>query len=186
MGKSVRELCYLARHLGVNIRGCIEKEELVQRLATSGAIELIRDEAKQNKFAMASSVPDLCKLSSAQLANMSLNELRCHMIHMGVDFTGCHQKRDLIQRLIDAGRVSSASSHGASEWVAPVERSIASEFQVQNEGEGEIAEATSSTEDSAIVVFKHGSALDASLNCVEGSISAVKDTVCKQGDSEDR
>merc|ERR1712113_74941 len=175
--KSVRELCHLMRHLGVSVAGCIEKDELVQRLAASSAIELICDDAAQERRTASASVPDSCKLSSTQLANMNLNEIRYQMVQMGVDSAGCHQKRDLIQRLIEAGRVTT-SNCGASELF---ECGAHRETQAESEHAGHAAEvAPSEGDELAISVFRHGEVADASPNCMERSMAAWKEYADRQ------
>lgn len=178
--KSVRELRHLARHLGVSIADCIEKQDIAQRLAASGTIELVCDGAVPNRFAPAN-VPDSCKLSSTQLAHMSVSEIRRNMMQMGVDFTGCHEKRDLIQRLIAAGRVVVASP-GASELVAPSDCSSASDLQGRSEVVGETLEvAFSEPEDGAcIAVYGEDTNAERSHSYAEGSASAAKACACKQ------
>merc|ERR1712232_576473 len=107
-------------HLGVNVAGCIEKEEVVERLAASGTIELICDDATQDRFTSTESVPESCKITSAHLGSMSVNEIRQQMVQMGIDITACYEKRGLIQRLIAAGRVAT-SRPGASESATPLQ-----------------------------------------------------------------
>jgi len=156
--KSVRELRHLARHLDVSVAGCIEKEDIVQRLAASGTVELICDDIAQGGSLMAVNVPDSCKLSSAELANMSVKGIRDHMIQMGVDTAGCYQKRELIQRLIAAGRVA-ASSQRASELVLPSER--IAESQLQGLGESAADVVFSEEGNEAIAVYRDGAASEA-------------------------
>lgn len=47
--RCVRELKYLARHLGVSAAGCIEKQELVNAIADSGKIEIIPSAAEDDR-----------------------------------------------------------------------------------------------------------------------------------------
>lgn len=42
--KGVNELRCLAQHLEVNLDGCLEKDEIVKRICTSGKVELIPDD----------------------------------------------------------------------------------------------------------------------------------------------
>lgn len=47
--RCVRELKYLARHLGVSAAGCIEKQELVSAIADSGKIDIIPGVAEDDR-----------------------------------------------------------------------------------------------------------------------------------------
>merc|ERR1712080_353661 len=117
------------------------------------------DDVTQDGSATAASVPDLCKLSSAQLAKMSVNEIRRQMMQMGVDSTGCYHKRDLIQRLIAAGRVA-ASTQRASESVLPCERICDSQLQGRGEAAAEVVFSEEGNE--AITVYRDGADAEAS------------------------
>merc|ERR1712151_1062848 len=88
------ELRHLANFLGVDYAGCIEKSDLVNRIATSGTVEIIPESSE------ASAVPSTdTTLSLAHLEKMTVREIKAEMTRLGVDQSGCLEKSDLIERL---------------------------------------------------------------------------------------
>lgn len=54
--RCVRELKYLARHFGVSINGCIEKQELVNAIVESGKVDLVPDGAETEEESSSSTL----------------------------------------------------------------------------------------------------------------------------------
>jgi len=133
--KSVNELRCLAQHLGVNLNGCLEKTEVVDRIVTSGCIELAPDnegascaelekshEAPRNPtsscvelmpdnedmacFELEKSHEVPLQMSREKLQAMSVRELKSEMKRVGVDPKGCLEKHDMIEKLLNPSECS--------------------------------------------------------------------------------
>merc|ERR1712039_56429 len=101
--KSPKELRRLAEHLGIDIRGCCEKKELVDCIAASTRVSIIQDDdTDQSK---AGEITGLKICSKAQLEAMNDDELKKLLEDSGVDTEGCAEKGDMIQRLVLSGRI---------------------------------------------------------------------------------
>ena len=87
--KSARELTCLARFFGIDVAGCLEKQELLDRLTRSGCVELIPE-----------------PLSHAVLEAMSIQGLKAEMLKRSIDVRGCLEKGDMIEKLVLCGHVS--------------------------------------------------------------------------------
>eukprot|EP00927_Polykrikos_kofoidii_P086149 TRINITY_DN9572_c0_g1_i2.p1 TRINITY_DN9572_c0_g1~~TRINITY_DN9572_c0_g1_i2.p1 ORF type:complete len:369 (+),score=64.25 TRINITY_DN9572_c0_g1_i2:205-1311(+) len=103
--KSAQELRRLADHICVNVTGCLEKGEYVDRIANSSQVQIIPcdgDPTDEN-------TDEPCGLliySQSQLDAMSLAETQALMNRMGVAFCDCaNDKAGMIQRLVDSGRL---------------------------------------------------------------------------------
>merc|ERR1711933_373756 len=105
--KSVGELHHFANFLGVDCTGCIEKSYLVNRIATSGTVDIIpepteeqdTEEQHAEERHATPSTDNTESLSSARLERMSVREIKAEMTKLGVDQRGCIEKSDLIERL---------------------------------------------------------------------------------------
>merc|ERR1712232_568482 len=97
------------------------------------------------------------------------------MMQMAVDSAGCYQKRELIQRLIAAGRVAT-SSQCASELALPSEHMSDRQLRVLSES---TAEGVFSEEgDEAITVYRDGAGAETSSD-----YAAAKTYVFNEGDA---
>lgn len=94
--KSIRELRYLAEHLSVDIEGCLEKSEILDRILSSQLVEVVDEEQHRE--------PDSNAQNSAlpleQLRAMNVLQLKAEMHRQGVDAQGCIEKNDMIDRLV--------------------------------------------------------------------------------------
>merc|ERR1712187_270742 len=93
--KSLSELRHFAHFLGVDCTGCIEKSDLVNRIATSGTVEIIRESSEEEHPPSMDNT-----LALTHLEKMTIREIKAEMARLGVDQSGCLEKRDLIERLM--------------------------------------------------------------------------------------
>lgn len=125
--KSSHELQYLARHLGVDTQGCLEKSELVERILRSGRVEVVREAAECSDATDGSCRPHnytapravctgacpaeaivdtpqqpirSCRPSSAQVKEMGIRDLKHELRRSGLDISGCLEKHELVQKLL--------------------------------------------------------------------------------------
>merc|ERR1711933_667929 len=85
--KSVGELHHFANFLGVDCTGCIEKSDLVNRIATSGTVDIIpepteeqdTEEQHAEERHATPSTDNTESLSSARLERMSVREIKAEM-----------------------------------------------------------------------------------------------------------
>merc|ERR1712187_93479 len=88
--KTVKELKHLADHLDISVEGCLEKREIVERIASSSRVEVLgNDPCADENIA----------LSTERLRAMNVRQLRAEMDRLGVDTRGCVEKSDMIDRL---------------------------------------------------------------------------------------
>jgi len=110
--RSVRELKHLADFLGIGTEGCVEKQEIVDRIVSSPKVDIIQEA----QAAGAEPMNDTCtscnapKRSLAHFEAMSARQIKGEMGRLGVDPTGCLEKRDMIERLTLAGHVSDTTN----------------------------------------------------------------------------
>jgi len=90
--KSVMVLRDMARQFSVNTSNCVDKRDLIDALIASGKIEVV------------DGVPPI-EYSKNDLSKMGVNELRNILVSFGLSTTGMIEKSELINRLIDSGRV---------------------------------------------------------------------------------
>merc|ERR1712039_360917 len=91
--KSPKELRRLAEHLGIDIRGCCEKKEIVECIAASARVSIIQEDdgADQSSSREATGLK-IC--SKQQLEAMDDSELHKLLEDNGVDAEGCTGKAD--------------------------------------------------------------------------------------------
>merc|ERR1712151_714 len=107
--KGVNELRCLAQHLEVNLDGCLEKDEIVKRICTSGKVELIPDDIDTTSAGPRSHErPPL--VSREELQAKSIREIKAEMERVGVDPRGCLEKQDMIDKLLNQFNVGSVES----------------------------------------------------------------------------
>lgn len=104
--KTPKELRQLAQHLGIDITGCLEKGEIVNCIAASSRVSIIKDEGTDlGSASTGSTAPGLRIMSKGQLEDMSVEDLSQLMDELGVDAEGFTEKAVLVQRLVLSGRV---------------------------------------------------------------------------------
>lgn len=106
--KTVHELRRFADHLNVNSSDCLEKCELVDRIANSGAVEIVLEYEEEGNPNTASR--QHCAVSRAQLASMSVRELKRMLVNANVTCDGCIEKHELLDRLASSGTLPGAGS----------------------------------------------------------------------------
>jgi len=102
--KTVRELRRLAEHLDVDTSGCLEKEELVERIVYSGKVTIVPD--AEDTYLRPEAVGTKRKWTAQELSGMSAKELKAEMAKNGIHAEGCIEKADLLQRFHESDRVS--------------------------------------------------------------------------------
>lgn len=104
--KTAQELQRLAKFLDVDVRGCLEKSELVQKIAQSSKVEIILAGGEEPSSAAASPAGAGPTLSRARLDAMSDAEARATLEQLGIDASDCSDKAQMVSRLILSGRVA--------------------------------------------------------------------------------
>lgn len=110
--KSLAELRHLAEHWDVNIEGCLEKQELVDRIAASPHVEILEPRDSGDSLRAAKSAFDLAPGNASSLGRfgtMRMAELKAEMRRLGIDARDCIEKDDLIKRLVLAGAAPAAA-----------------------------------------------------------------------------
>jgi hypothetical protein len=101
--KTAQELRRLADHIDVDVTGCLEKSEFVERIANSSKVQIIQGDLEPEQGDI-SSAPGLLIHSAAQLEAMRLDEVHALMIQAKLDFSDCgSDKKEMLRRLVDAG-----------------------------------------------------------------------------------
>eukprot|EP01041_Mallomonas_annulata_P003491 gene3491-6949_t len=90
--KTVSQLREMMKTLCISTTGCYDKRDLVDRIVTS------------DKILVVESVPPL-EISTKKLYTMGVNDLRHLLLSYGLSTTGAIEKGELIQRLIESGRI---------------------------------------------------------------------------------
>lgn len=91
--KTVSQLRELMTSLNISHTGCIDKRDLVDRLVSSGKVQVTEG------------VPTI-EFSKEELYTMSVQELRHLLRSYGLSSVGAIEKRELINTLLESGRVS--------------------------------------------------------------------------------
>jgi len=101
--KTVQELSRLANYIGVDVRGCLEKSELVEKIATSSQVQIIPSEGMEASASPSDAAPTV--FTQCQLEALSIGEVQALMERLRIDTSDCIDKGDLIKRLVLSGRV---------------------------------------------------------------------------------
>ena len=86
----MKELC---RSIGLNINGCIDKSEIIDRVAHSG------------KVSITARVPQI-KMTEEELYSKNVAELRHLLLSFGLSCEGALEKSELRQKLLDSERIA--------------------------------------------------------------------------------
>lgn len=159
--KSVQELRQLATVIGCDVSGCLEKSELVSRIASSTNIHIVAADVVEGSESTSSTSPSVATkalLSVAQLEEMSVPSIRALMEKLAVDASGCSEKVDLIRRLALAGRVIGG--------IAAVEATFLSEAEAEGKSGVRDMDLGAARPDAAATdrVFAEGSAVNHELS----------------------
>lgn len=107
--KTAQELRRLADHIGVDVRGCLEKAEFVDRIANSSKVHILPDAGEDVDNAnttSSSSARGLLIYPQSQLEAMHLDEMKAIGESMGLDFRDCDRDRqEMIRRLGNSGQM---------------------------------------------------------------------------------
>jgi len=107
--KTAQELTRLAKHLGIDVSGCLEKSELVEKIAASAQVQIIPEDGVSSGASPSSSsttpAAGSLALSPAQLESMGVTELKGLMTQLGIETDGCSDKAHMLQRLVLSGRI---------------------------------------------------------------------------------
>uniref|UniRef100_A0A7S1WIB1 RING-type E3 ubiquitin transferase n=1 Tax=Alexandrium catenella TaxID=2925 RepID=A0A7S1WIB1_ALECA len=117
--KSVQELSRLASFIGVDVRGCLEKSELVEKIAASSLVQIIPTDGVEvggspTSTADSSAPGRPSAFSQSQLDAMSIGEVRALMERLSVDSSDCAEKADMVRRLVLSGRILVSSEREAA------------------------------------------------------------------------
>lgn len=109
--KSIQELQRLATFISVDVRGCLEKGDIVERIAASPQVHIIP--AGSASPASGSASPG-ATCSPQQLDGLGILEVRALADRLGIDVSDCQEKADMISRLVLSGRIVLASEGEAA------------------------------------------------------------------------
>lgn len=117
--KSVQELTRLASYIGVDVRGCLEKSELVDKIAASSKVQIIPVEGFEAGGSPSSTADSSAPgrpsvFTQSQLDAMSIGEVKALMARLGVDSSDCNEKADMVGRLVLSGRILVSSEREAA------------------------------------------------------------------------
>jgi hypothetical protein len=115
----VHELRRLCAAVGVDSRGCLEKSELVEKLATSGRIEVLPDPAPGGGSGGAAKP----EFTVGELEGLGVGALRRLMASLGGAAAGlrpetCLEKSDMVHQIVASGTVTVTAAPPA-ETAAP-------------------------------------------------------------------
>jgi len=120
--RSAQELRRLAAHLKVDVTGCLEKSELVDRIASASQVEIIPDEVPNSSSSAAPNADSRPLLvTSGGLEAMTSHEVRRLMGQLGME---CPEeieteKADMVKILVDSGRLVILPDKGGAEANVP-------------------------------------------------------------------
>lgn len=158
--KTLKELRTITKQLDVNIDGCLEKREIVQRLLDSGKIQVLEETHVE--------------LSLPSLEKMSVGELRKIMLSLGVSIQNCLEKSDMIEALSRSNKVV---------ITVPVEEQVKNPYNVEHSKTDAWAPYTASPKSSSTMYCNENRSqskeeLEASLNAMGiGDLKALMNTM---------
>lgn len=105
--RTARELRHLAEHLNVDIRGCLEKDDIVRRIVSSGCIDVISEDQSDCSSSVAptrsTAAQPAPSMTRSRLNSMHARDIKLLMERLGVNTQGCLEKQELIDRLATSG-----------------------------------------------------------------------------------
>lgn len=104
--KTVTELRRLANFVNVDLKGCLEKGEMVERIEGSSQVLMIPD--TEAATAGAPDSPALkpsahAMFSTKHLEGLSIQDVKALMAKLGVDSSSCPGKEEMVQLLVSTG-----------------------------------------------------------------------------------
>jgi len=90
--KSVSKLKEIMLQLGISFTGCVDKQDMIERIIQSGKIDIVEG------------LPPV-EMSFASLKQKSVKELRQMLLSFGLPIDGAIEKKELTDRLVQSGRV---------------------------------------------------------------------------------
>ncbi|CAE8608587.1 unnamed protein product [Polarella glacialis] len=107
--KTAQELRRLAHFIAVDVTGCLEKSELVDKIAQSPQVQIIAAESEASHpgspSRASSSSASRPKFSREQLEAMGISDLKAIMERIGVDTSSCAEQAELVTKLMNSDRV---------------------------------------------------------------------------------
>ena len=95
--KRIAQLREMANNLSVNLSGCIDKAEIVDRLVASKKIDITEQAAAQ-------------EISESKFQSLGVGELKGLLLNFGLSLENALEKKELRSRLLESGRVVLVSS----------------------------------------------------------------------------
>jgi len=121
--KTAAELRRFAQFIGVDVRDCLEKGELVSRISQSPQVQLIATDEMEVDGHSSPSRPSAsygrAMFSRDQLDCMGVSDLKAIAQRLGVTGPSCNDKEELLRLLSDAGLVMSDEEAAAAAARAP-------------------------------------------------------------------
>lgn len=90
--KSISALKEMMNLFNISVTGCFDKRDLIERLLTSDKIEIVEG-------------APVVELTSSELHGKNIHELHELLLTYGISAEGALEKKELIDRLVDSGRV---------------------------------------------------------------------------------
>eukprot|EP00929_Paragymnodinium_shiwhaense_P074815 TRINITY_DN38283_c0_g2_i1.p1 TRINITY_DN38283_c0_g2~~TRINITY_DN38283_c0_g2_i1.p1 ORF type:complete len:354 (+),score=99.66 TRINITY_DN38283_c0_g2_i1:182-1243(+) len=162
--KSAVELNRLAAMIGVDVRGCLEKGEIVERIASSSKVQITDadglPEALSPEAAASSSASGLLIYSPAQLEAMSPEDIKALLHQLGLDFRDIEEdKAAMLERLKTSGRIV-VSAAGPEAATPAADRSSADDEAIPTDA---VTVARMSVKELRALAAKIGTSLDGCL-----------------------
>ena len=101
--KRIAQLREMANNLSVNLSGCIDKAEIVDRLVASKKIDITEQAAAQ-------------EISESKFQSLGVGELKGLLLNFGLSLENALEKKELRSRLLESGRVVLVSSDSDDEF----------------------------------------------------------------------
>lgn len=105
--KTAQELRRLANFIAVDVTGCLEKSELVDKIVQSPQVQIIAAEDFEGSCSPSSPSGGAGRamFSRDQLEAMSISDIKALMERIGISGISCSEKAEMLQKLIAAGLV---------------------------------------------------------------------------------
>eukprot|EP00931_Biecheleriopsis_adriatica_P022684 TRINITY_DN14510_c0_g2_i1.p1 TRINITY_DN14510_c0_g2~~TRINITY_DN14510_c0_g2_i1.p1 ORF type:complete len:383 (+),score=88.21 TRINITY_DN14510_c0_g2_i1:95-1150(+) len=120
--KTAAELRRLAHFIGLDVKDCLEKNEIVDKISRSPQVHIITSEPEASPGGSAPSRPAVERqpmFSRIQLESIGISDLKAIMQRLGVPGFGCQDKAEMIRHLADAGLLLSDEEAEAKLQAAP-------------------------------------------------------------------
>jgi len=188
--KSANELRGLAKHLGVDVRGCLEKQELVDCIANSGKVEIMQEDSSGSTAV----APPVLTMTHSQVEAMGVLEIQNILKRLGICVDASADLDELMATLLSCGRFALAEDapcHNCLAQDAPAEgwHSAHADGAV-TDASGGTADASAPTATPEDVVMQYtgvmqdledGPASDGQIEAMDARLSSLESGLAQLG-----